>query len=348
MSFYATGFYTEQNEAGYYIFNSVTKQTVKIANKYLKNNTKIIKDIKNARLVKSAKGVDKQILRRKNSMSEFHPALITNGVITRNMETIIYIDFNAKTYGTVNYNGTTANWHPLSDLFKIKTGNSFNNLAYTKKTGQLHLNSYHVLGLKNQFDIVIKELIREEAYEDETEQEIEKNTIEEGDIYVSFDSITLIPNNIKGEELAKQLELYTNSENEGQEVLDKLIIENKSETAEKISLTQREFYRALLMTLKDDDIITVPKWVIRELKFKLKYNIDKSADVTRRVSLGTIALHEHSDKIVIAIIRFEDTLDNVKLQVMMGYNNDGKKNYSLEALKEQYLKWRANKRFVSI
>ena len=355
MAYYVTGFYKEKEESGYYIFNSDTQQTVKMANRLLKNNTDIVKEIKNARLIKSVKGLDKQILGKKNATSDYCPALVENNTLIEDTKTLVYIDFIKRTYGAVNYSGTEIIWGHTDDLCKLTTDHILNNLTYNRKNGQLNINSYHVIGQEKQFDIVVEGLWNDENIDEtENEQASEKSAEQEitteltEDIYVSFDNATLVPKNIKGESLSEQLELYTNSENAGLELLSILTVRGKETAAKNLRLSQREIYEALLMMLKDDDIITLPKWVMQEFKFKLKFNIETSMNLDKRISLGTITLSEHSDKIIIAIVRFDEASENVKLQVVMGYSNDGKGDYSLETVREHFIKWRANKRYVTI
>ena len=163
---YIIGFYMDNGESGYYVYNANSNRTEKVPNKQFINDENAKTYIRNARMVNS-NSETKPIFTGKDFgegiVSIFNPAIINRGRVTKDNETIVYIDFNRMMYGKVQYGKNHIIWGKLGDLENIPmeskgtvSKDSYNNLVYNKSTGLLHLEAYEIIGADNARDIILK------------------------------------------------------------------------------------------------------------------------------------------------------------------------------------------------
>lgn len=128
----------------------------------------------------------------------------------------------------------------------------------------------------------------------------------------------------------------------------KWLYDGSRNTKKELTLSKVKFYETIFMTLKDDDIITAPKWILKDLKFRLDRNLDVSMNLDKRVSLGTITLISYHDTKLRVIVRVDDNEDSIRMQIAMGYTHCKGKDYTVEGIVNRYNKWRANNKMLTI
>ncbi len=341
MAYYVTGFYRDKKEAGYYIFDSNTIRTAVVSNKTIKGNEAIVKQLMNVRM-SNYSNMSKPILLSKKMRAgysiEYKPSIIENGEIVESNNTIVFIDFNKKMFGVVNTNSTAVAWYSINKLTEISKDEAYNNIAYSKETGLLDLRQYHIIGEDNKFEIKLNKFIVEaEVINDEigSSTDTQESKVEEQDIIETTDDKI---NNDDKTESANSCKVVT-------ELINWSTTKNSGYTSETRSITQKDFYESMLLMLRDDDIITLPTWVIKELGFKLKANIEMSMNLDKRVALGTIFEREKS---MLVLVRYDSSVDYVKVQVVMSINIEEDKDYSIETVKSNFHKWRNSNKYVTI
>lgn len=320
MAYYVTGYYKESKESGYYVFDTKTTKTVKLSNKFIRSNEIIVKDIINVRL-SGYSNINKPALRANKTRNgyklEHKPTIVDDSKVVERNGTIAYLDFNKSLYGVADCDLSEVKWYSLDNL--NKEANKYNNLMYRREDGLLDLEHYHIIGEDKKFNIYLTSMV--DKGEDNIDNSNEDTTIKQ-DSNIDENSIDVI----------------------------KWLSENTKEyTEDRISMTQKDFYVNMLLMLRDNDTITLPTWVIKKLGFKLKVNLEKSMNLDKRVSLGTIELGEGELKqYMILIVKFDDSLDYAKVQVAMSTHLESGKDYSIEGIRSNFSKWLNHNKFLSI
>lgn len=365
MAYYVTGMYKQDNELGYYIFDSESEKAAKVSNKMFIDIPSIAKDLINARLISNASLNKYNLIAKRvgfGTSGEYKPAIIEEDKIIEDNMTLVYLDYNTRKFGLVNYDGTNIVWESFDRLSSMSNNTLYNNIQYYKKTGTLSYKAYHIIGDYNAYEIKLEGLMdRDLALEDKS------NEVNNG--YRGFDSkldihnrdeetqlvkmSNEVSNNIK-DELSKVELVESNMseqaiiDNRLQNIIGSISSKDSEYATKKLDITKKDFYEISISMLRDYDIITIPKWILKEIKFKIQCNLETSMNLDRMVSIGTIELSNRDKEKLLVIVKQSEDDEFIKLQMVMGYTIEEGKNYSIEYVKEEYNKWRANKKYLSL
>src|SRR5690606_12588862 len=147
---------------------------------------------------------------------------------------LVFIDFEQKKYGVVNFNGESITWGNIDELYEIDKDNKYNNISYLKENGLLDLKSYHLIGENARFDIKLNNFVQEVK---EVEQVEKRTSTDETDD--------------KGVEVEVSVEtLPTPNDKDNVNVLSRLTTQSQEYAAEKLEITQKDFYENILLMLR--------------------------------------------------------------------------------------------------
>lgn len=277
---YIIGFYMDNGESGYYVYNANSNRTEKVPNKQFINDENAKTYIRNARMVNS-NSETKPIFTGKDFgegiVSIFNPAIINRGRVTKDNETIVYIDFNRMMYGKVQYGKNHVIWGKIEDLERTpraingpSSKNSYNNLVYDEATGLLNLEAYEVIGADNARDIILKD-------------------------NKGGNTKTVNKKEATNKDNEKECKCGTGSGCGGKDTL----------------------YKTIVTMMDNEDIMTLPKEAMQILRFRLAYNLETNMDLSERVSLGIVKLGVGNNTSNIpVIVRFSENKDTIRIQKM--------------------------------
>lgn len=360
VAYYVTGFEMDKSKLGYYIFDSNTRTTKYMSQNTLLANKDAIKDLVNARLG-SVTNKHKGILMsrgRKGVKSIYKPALVKGNQVKNNTDTLVYINFISKKYGLVNYEGDIT-WHTLGNLQSLPRESPYNNLCYLKDCGFLDLLCYHIIGMEESHSILLHNYIEKE----QEEQGVEERLVNTGENKNSnLRDVVEVLGPTEDLEVGGEgnLDIKTGMEKELNQIKsthkEKSSVELANDECGGISnnteqnniMSPQDFYEDMIMTLRGFDTITLPKEIFNNIRFKIEHNLETSMELNKRVSLGTVFLNNFPKVPIIAIAKVDESLDTVKFQVMRGAHIEKGENYSFGSIKEEYLKWRSRKKYLSI
>lgn len=357
MTYYVTGFFKKTNKgSGYYAFDTVNAKTVIATNKTLKSNVKAVDILVNVRM-NNTRDISKPILSgitKDGFTIEYKPSLVNKDTTIERNETLVSIDFNRRQFGIVDHFSTEITWKPIEMLVNLGKDEAYNNLAYETETGLLDIGHYDIIGAENRFDIRLVNFIGKKennvVVEKETEDIIEVEDTETEPIKNVEDTETEDIKEVEEDKAenttsADGVVVPTEDSNECTDIVSWLTTNRSRYSTESISITQKQVYEGMLLMLRDDDTITLPTWVVRELKFTLVANIKTSMNLDRRVSIYTVLIDK---KPLVLIVKFNASLDYVRVQVAMSAHLEEGKNYAIEEIKSKYNKWAQNNKYITI
>lgn len=313
MGYYVIGINKDKKYTEYSILDSNTKNIATMNNNMLITNKHIASSITGV-MFKDDGDVKLQA-DKINQYTEviFNPITIENGKIKGN-KTLVYIDLVKGMCGVVNHKADIY-WVSISDLEKMELKDLYNGTIYNKHTMELDLSYYIVNGKIDDTKIILNGLIKK--LDKEESKSIELN---ESNKNTEKNSIEVINRDINKENTKIEVNKSTNT------IVDNLYIE-------------------ILKILKDTDIITMPKSILKEVRFKIIHNLDKSINMDRLVSIGSIKINKIE---MIVIVHQEFDKDDIRVQMVRPYEPSPNKDYSIESIIAGYNKWRNNSKYLSL